>query len=118
MRVNVDGSLTHDVLEEIVDAVREMDLVEFGGVFEVGVFRCVVVIPVGFSSEAEYIYIEKGGWLVDVFFYLFEVRGERADLTRQDSEFDERHRFFLRRILLNQKIRDIGRLRKDLFLEQ
>lgn len=32
-----------------------MDLVEFGGVFEVGVFRCVVVVPVGFSSEAEYI---------------------------------------------------------------
>lgn len=31
-----------------------MDLVEFGGVCEVGVFRCVVVIPVGFSSEAEY----------------------------------------------------------------
>lgn len=42
-----------------------MDLVEFGGVCEVGVFRCVVVVPVGFSSEAEYIYkIEKGGWLV------------------------------------------------------
>lgn len=42
-----------------------MDLVEFGGVCEVGVFRCVVVIPVGFSSEAEYIYIyiEKGGWV-------------------------------------------------------
>lgn len=57
VRVNVDGSLTHDVLEEIVNAVREMDLVEFGGVCEVGVFRCVVVIPVGFSSEAEYIYI-------------------------------------------------------------
>lgn len=30
-----------------------MDLVEFGGVFEVGVFRGVVVIPVGFSSEAD-----------------------------------------------------------------
>lgn len=41
-----------------------MDLVEFGGVCEVGVFRCVVVIPVGFSSEAEiYIYIEKRGWV-------------------------------------------------------
>lgn len=53
-----------------------MDLVEFGGVCEVGVFRCVVVIPMSFSSEAEYIYkIEKGVGLVDVFFfYLFEVR--------------------------------------------
>lgn len=41
-----------------------MDLVEFGGVCEVGVFRCVVVIPVGFSSEADNIYkIEKGGWV-------------------------------------------------------
>lgn len=29
--------------------------------FEVGVFRCVVVIPVGFSSEAEYIYILRKG---------------------------------------------------------
>lgn len=38
-----------------------MDLVEFGGVFEVGVFRCVVVVPVGFSSEAEYIYILRRG---------------------------------------------------------
>lgn len=48
---------------------------EFGGVFEVGVFRGVVVIPMGFSSEAEYIYIlRKGVGLVDVFFYLFEVR--------------------------------------------
>lgn len=98
-----------------------MDLVEFGGVCEVGVFRGVVVIPVGFSSEAEYIYIyiEKGVGLVDVFFYLFDVRGKKAeDLTRQDSGFDERHRFFPRRILLNRKIRDIGRLRKDLFLER
>lgn len=32
-----------------------MDLVEFGGVCEVGVFRCVVVIPMGFSSEADII---------------------------------------------------------------
>lgn len=39
-----------------------MDLVEFGGVCEVGVFRCVVVIPVGFSSEADiYIYILRRG---------------------------------------------------------
>lgn len=30
---------------------------EFGGVCEVGVFGGVVVVPVGFSSEAEYIYI-------------------------------------------------------------
>lgn len=54
---------------------------EFGGVCEVGVFRGVVVIPVGFSSEAEiYIYIlRKGVGLVDVFFfYLFEVRGKKA----------------------------------------
>lgn len=55
-----------------------MDLVEFGGVFEVGVFRCVVVIPVGFSSEAEYIKLRRGVGLVDVFFYLFEVRGKKA----------------------------------------
>lgn len=35
---------------------------EFGGVCEVGVFGGVVVVPVGFSSEAEYIYkIEKRG---------------------------------------------------------
>lgn len=79
MRVNVDGSLTYNVLEEIVDAMREMDLVEFSRVYEVGVFRCVVVILVGFSSEAEYIYIlRKGVGLVDVFFYLFEVRGKKA----------------------------------------
>lgn len=52
---------------------------EFGGVFEVGVFRGVVVVPMGFSSEADiYIYIEKGVGLVDVFFYLFEVRGKKA----------------------------------------
>lgn len=31
---------------------------------EVGVFRGVVVIPVGFSSEAEiYIKLRKGGWV-------------------------------------------------------
>lgn len=45
-------------------------------------------------------------------------RGEKVDLTHQDSEFDERHRFSPRRILLNQTIRDIGRLRKDLFLKR
>lgn len=95
-----------------------MDLVEFGGVCEVGVFRCVVVVPVGFSSEAVYI---LGGGVSQLMFLVLagEGRGgEKQDLTRQDSEFDERHRFFPRRILLNQKIRDIGRLRKDLFLEQ
>lgn len=91
---------------------------EFGGVFEVGVFRCVVVIPVGFSSEAEYI-DWVGGQSITVSRIAGDVcRGEKQDLTRQDSEFDERHRFFPRRILLNQTIRDIGRLRKDLFLEQ
>lgn len=56
---------------------------EFGGVFEVGVFRGVVVIPVGFSSEAEYIYIlRRGVGLVDVFFYLFEVRGKKSKILR------------------------------------
>lgn len=88
-----------------------MDLVEFGGVCEVGVFGGVVVVPMGFSSETI-----LGGQLMsriagDV------CRGEKQDLTRQDSGFDERHRFFPRRILLNQRIRDIGRFRKDLFLE-
>lgn len=96
-----------------------MDLVEFGGVCEVGVFGGVVVIPVGFSSEAEYIYIEKGGWVSLMSSSSIYLRqGEKKqDLTHQDSEFDERHRFFPRMILLNQKIRDIGRLRKDLFLK-
>lgn len=58
-----------------------MDLVEFGGVCEVGVFRCVVVVPMGFSSEADiYIYIlRRGVGLVDVFFfYLFKVRRKKA----------------------------------------
>lgn len=90
---------------------------EFGGVFEVGVFRCVVVIPVGFSSEADI-----RGWGVSQLLFLvlrgMYVEEKKQDLTRQDSEFDERHQFFPRRILLNQTIRDIGRLRKDLFLEQ
>lgn len=89
---------------------------EFGGVFEVGVFRCVVVIPVGFSSEAIQYWV--GGSITAVSYWRGRVEEKKTDLTRQDSEFDERHRFFPRRILLNQTIRDIGRLRKDLFLEQ
>lgn len=54
-----------------------MDLVEFGGVFEVGVFGGVVVIPMGFSSEAEYIYWVGGQSITAVSYWRGRVDEKR-----------------------------------------